>query len=1146
MEVGARVRVYWPSEDAWFEGDITAIDEDGRIHVLFDDGDDGEYDSSDQIELLAPCDDDDECTLDDARDLASSELAAESEDDAASNENQSRPSSSLLCDDDPPAIETDLPDGSPAAAIAMFSATSDHDTSGLDDPTPSLAASEAYSLLEDEACPVAATADALTTRRSPVPHQLQWWRVRFTKDGCTETGVVVDVSLPLLHVDRDLARGSRVYLHVELDTIEYMERTSVFAFETSPAPLAPTRRSESPPLLSRDPLDGLDMTTPDVRQKLLQYARLIEHCVSAKEAWQTKIATHVSEHQRLATCFQDLQSPDRGVRLAAARFLCALAHESRRTQSLLLQFNGLTVLCLRIFSIPSHFQRHYEAQCRLNRTSPTQDGFLHYLTTYVRDRMQPLLARLHACYDAPKKRLPMVWFSTQTPSSDENDDVTGGLGDDVSNVPDPDTHLIGFVLGYDPECVPPTSLVKSEVDAMAKLFVVAPPNAVAVLQEAQTLLGTLSPPANRFALRDKLAASPLVQHLVEEMDMGVMGVIAALDDVQSVQWRDLFSYMSMRLHLDALLALFDAAWVTELVGVFRSLVPDLDRIALLRPTTWVWNVELMNAIERHSVFASDFRICGALEKLQGVALRPLRFLSFLTALRQCLVPSPTFQPRKSLKKPKVHRVTSKLTSQSTDERIASAIARAKAAVSSLEATQSYRVHPRAAYRRHVSNVDTIQTYVTQQAHALESELADFMQRDPRPPSAVSSSPTPCVDPNAILQPNVDAVLSARGQDLDTIASALHVEKMARAEAKRRTVQRNKVKLQREQTKVAAAMAAKEAKAQALRDAIDARKRTQQQQAHRRHALRHARVLAQLRRQEASMDNNENRQPKRPASARPQRSEPHRPREPTRPRSPPPRPSSPTRTPRRPRCQSARLTRDRSTAFGNIMSDLQSAELAAKKEHAKKLWHAMHMDDTAVGKVPPPAQPATDAQKAPRFTRMSFLAPTRAGSASPLELPLANQATCKKLASELLPPEVRPPEINDDTTPSYVVLAKYKRTLSDTQRELYKARFKTSTSKLNHRLSCAVQEQYVHMTRRKEAWDAFSAQSRLYSDDPNLLKRTELGHVICSVGLQVAPTHVEAICRRLDTKLTGFIAWHDFYEWFQGQDDQRATSRSLCT
>ncbi|EQC39498.1 hypothetical protein, variant [Saprolegnia diclina VS20] len=1042
MDVGARVRVFWASEDAWFEGEITAID-DGSIHVLFDDGDEGEYEPGDQIELLASCDADDD-TMDDERDLASSELAAESDNDAASNDDLSRPSSSRLRDD---AIEMDLPDDDLAvAAIAMLSATDDDDTSGNNDPTPSLAASEAYSFADDDdaSVPVAAT-DALPSPHSPVPHQLQWWRVRFTKDGCTETGVIIDVSLPLLHVDRDLARGSLVYLDVDLDTIEYMERTSVFAFTTVAAPSVLARRCESPPLLSRNPLAGLDMTTTDVRKKLLQYASLIEHCLCAKDAWQTTIALHLAEHQRLATCFQDMQSPDRGLRLAAARFLCALAHESQRNQSLLLQYNGLSVLCLRIFSIPSHFQRHYEAQCRLQRASPTQDGFLHYLTAFVRDRMRPLLARLHSCYDAPERRLPMVWFSAHCPKSAENDDddidAIGGFGHDVSTVPDPDTHLIGFVLGRDPACVPPTALTKSEVDTMAKLFVVSPPNAISVLQEAQMLLGTLSPPVNRFVVRDKLAASPLVQHLVDDMDMGVMGVVAALDDVAIVGWRDLFSYLSMRLHLDALGALFDAAWVAELVGVFRSLLPDLN--PLLRPTTWVWNVELIDAIERHSVLVSDFRICGALEKLHGVALRPLGFLCLLTALRQCLLPSPTFQPRKTLKQATAHRVTSRLTSQTTDERVSSAIARAKAAVCSLQATQSHRArtHPRATYLRHVSNVDTIQTYVTQQAHALESELRDFMRAQRDPPPSPSSSP-PTHDPNASLQPHLNAVLSARGQDLDAIASALHVEKMERADAKRRTVQRNKVKLQREQAKIAAAMAAKETKAQALRDAIEAKKRLQQQQAHRRHALRQARVVAQLQRQESSGDNNNSNtaHPKRPASARPQRSEPHRPKEPTRPRSPPPRLSSPTRTPRRPRCQSARLIRDRSTAFGNIMSDLQSAELAAKKVHAKKLWRAMRADEKAVvGKYagPPPTQPATETHETPRFTRMSFLSPTKAVSTTPLELPLANEATCKKLAGELLPPEVRPPEIHDAATPSYVVLAKYKRTLSDTQRELYK-------------------------------------------------------------------------------------------------------------
>ncbi|OQR92222.1 hypothetical protein ACHHYP_03928 [Achlya hypogyna] len=1059
MLIGSRVRVFWESEDAWFEGSVESYDAmAGLIHVLFDDGDEGDYELNEYVELVAD------------------------------------------------------------------------------------------STQEEDAGPQPGS-------ESPTQSRLQWRRVRFCNDGVTETGVVVLVSLPLIQVIRDVERSSSIYLNVELDQIEYLERTSVFEFEplaVQELPLLQASGSELP-LLSLNPLEGLDLTTTDVRKKLHQYQRLIEHCVCAKE-WQATIAAHFAEDQRLGHVFHELQSLDRGLRLTAARFVCALAHESPPNQQTLLQLNGFSFYVLRIFSIPGHFKHHYEVQCGKDHVAPSQPGFLRYLKSVVEPRMHRLTTRLHHYYsryrEANRPRLPMVWSCPHTIDDAVDMDYIDNIGTDISNVPDPETHLIGFILGPEPDCILPKYLPPAEIDAIARLFSSGNSQAVAVLKQTQCLHAMLPEPVNRFVVYDDLKEAPLVAPFLD--DYGALGgLVAAMEQLNAdaVRWKELFAYMTTRLHVAALAAQFGEAWVHALLDVFKALVPQTD---LLHPLAWVWNRQLLASLEHHSMLALDFRICGALDMLHEpeAALRPYRLVTFLTRLRQCLVPKPAQKPQQQPKEAPAKKLKKLATRgrQPTNLRITNAIASAQAAVASLRETQNYheRLHPRHKYHKHMSNVETIETYVTQQAHAIETELRSMMASTTAPPPRSPRSPPSADDINATLQPRqyIDGKVDAL-RDLDEIAEALHTAKRERELAKQRTVQRNKMRLERQFTTAALEAQARETKWEMHCEQLAAQKRTRQAQIHRRNVLRQERVREQLHQQiearaaEVSPS----------ATTNTSHAHPVRPKEPTRPRSPPPKTTTPAPS-RRVRCQSARPSRDRAVAFGNIMSDLQSAAMAAKKEEARKLWRVMKANDLVNSKLkmpPPTTRMGTEAKEdGIKHQRMSFLAPRTAAVAEPIELPLANAVMCQKLATELVPPEVRPPEIEDDTTPTYIVVSKYNRTLSHNQRQLFKARFAASNVKLNHKLSYAVQDQYVQMTRRNQAWEAFSSHARLYSDDPELLKRTELGHVVQKAGMPMDPRLVEAAARRLDKKLTGFITWHDFYEWFTGQDYQRATSRNLTS
>ncbi|KAF0693022.1 Aste57867_15971 [Aphanomyces stellatus] len=914
----------------------------------------------------------------------------------------------------------------------------------------------------------------------PKPDNPLFWKVRVSSG---KKGLVTGYSAPLAQITLDT--GESVYVNIDTHEISFLYCTTIFQFETTPRQTMP--ESEEPePRQAPLPLFAKQFDVTDVRTKLQTYQLILEHCQSSPK-WQTKIGSELksieNDYRRIHFVFQDLQAGDRGLRLAAARCICALAYENDANQALLNQENGMTVQWLRVFSIPAKFKQHYEDDCRVECRLPDQEGFLRYLNAMIQANMSTVAATVYDFYNQTA-RLPRLWcFPAVEDSLHE-----------WSSVPDPESHLIGYILTPRGAACLPKHLSTAEVHDIATLFTPNKP-IMNILKKAQTIRASIASPVNRFLLYDSLNADPMLQPYLED-DAPMAGLLATFETTDNIAWRDLFCYFSARLHVESLGRDWGHTFVVEMLRLFVSLIPY--RVSWIYHHSWVWQGRLREAMETSAPLNSIHSFFQALDETDA----PIRLLAVLTRLRQMDVPHP----------PTTHcspSSSSPRRKSKGDHRVSLAIASAQEAVRALTAIQA-KNHADSHYKRHLSDVDHIKTYVSQTAQRLHDKV-------------LQSAQTPLV-------------LHPLCHNLDAIVTSITETKVHAQQEREQSVTTNKQRLEAAEKRHLDAAKAKQAKWQKQCETIETERKKLQEAAHERNAKKMGRVQDERhkieRRQQEELQQLEKRVSKimqSPVHCDPKVvRKPHPPKQPVRPQ-----PSTANAATTNVRPQSARIVRERSIAFGNMAAKLHTVEVQMKKEQTKAMWRHLHLEKKKFDHAPSVEKCVDLESSSIARTRRALEPPTKV--ATEFELPLANKAACAKLASELMPPAVKPPEIDDEGSSSYCVMAKYNRTLDEEQRQQFKERFASNHVKLNHRLSYAVQEQYVHMARRNQAWSAFCASSRIYSDDLEMLKRTEFATVARNVGIILHDAEYEAVCRRLDKHMTGFLAWRDFYEWFLDQD-----------
>ncbi|RQM23591.1 hypothetical protein B5M09_004050 [Aphanomyces astaci] len=543
-----------------------------------------------------------------------------------------------------------------------------------------------------------------------------------------------------------------------------------------------------------------------------------------------------------------------------------------------------------------------------------------------------------------------------------------------------------------------------------------------LLKKAQVVQASLASPANRFALYEALKEDPLLELLLEDHPP-LAGLLQTFEMEAAISWRDLFGYLSTRIHVDILTKTWGADLMPELLRLFVSLIP-------------------------------------AFEDTES----PVQLVMALTHLRRLEVPPapkpPGTNPRRKASK--------------GDHRISLAIVSAQEAVRALKAIQA-KHHAESSFQKHLSDVNTITTYVSQNAQKLHDQVLQHAY-------------TPLV-------------LTPLCTNLDEIVSSMQDMKHQTQQDKELAVSTNKERLQDEEKQHQAAVDAKKLKWQLQCDAIEAQKQQKKQATTAKNEKKAARVRqerqALARRRDQEVRKLEQKvakimqSPRHAAEFKPVL-KPHPPPKPRIPETPnPPTVTCPSVSSSACRPQSARVVRDRTVAFGNMVSKLHSVEVTMKKEQTKAMWRHVHSENK---RFQPPALlsvsncVAIESKHKSKLLFKSSSPPTSQSNQQPmnlqraitsLDLPLANEATCIKLASELIPPAVKPPDIDDDSSNSYCVMAKYNRTLDDDQRQVFKG-----------------------IVLRDDA-------------------------------------EYEAVCRRLDKNLTGFLTWRDFYEWFLDQDLKHA-------
>ncbi|KAF0754400.1 hypothetical protein AaE_005344, partial [Aphanomyces astaci] len=499
--------------------------------------------------------------------------------------------------------------------------------------------------------------------KHPPPDNPLQWKVRVASG---KQGRVVGYSAPLAQILMD--SGESVYVNIATHDIQFLYCTSIFQFESTPR----HPETEHDPQPSTLPLFAKQFDVTDVRSKLSTYRLILEHCQSSP-AWQTKIGSDLkaieNDHRRIHFVFQDLQATDRGLRLAAARCICALAYENELNQSILSTENGLTVEWLRVFSIPSKFQRLYDDQCKSEGRVPDQEDFIRFLTALVRSNMPTVAANVYKFCDKAA-HVPRLWCYPP---------VAGSVNE-WSTIPDPESHLIGFILT--PRAALPKHLTRADIQDLTDLFT-PDLSVMTLLKKAQVVQASLASPANRFALYEALKEDPLLELLLEDHPP-LAGLLQTFEMEAAISWRDLFGYLSTRIHVDILTKTWGADLMPELLRLFVSLIPVPS--PWLFHHSWVWQSQLRATLETSALLNGIHLFFEAFEDTES----PVQLVMALTHLRRLEVPP---APKPSGTNPR--RKASK-----GDHRISLAIVSAQEAVRALKAIQA-KHHAESSFQKHL-------------------------------------------------------------------------------------------------------------------------------------------------------------------------------------------------------------------------------------------------------------------------------------------------------------------------------------------------------------------------------------------------------------------------------------------------------------
>ncbi|KAG3025605.1 hypothetical protein PC121_g9002 [Phytophthora cactorum] len=199
------------------------------------------------------------------------------------------------------------------------------------------------------------------------------------------------------------------------------------------------------------------LRSDDVRLRLRTYSILATKCSESKEMQKqvgqffggrgNEVAPRGATSSLLTIVFDDLQSTDRTLRIAAARVLCLMTYENLTNQQLIIRSQvdgddeqvGVTAGWVHVFSVPQLLRDRYEAQCEERGVFTTPRGLIEFVSNLIKDNYASIYSRIGRYYaEGCREFLPLCWFHALVNDSSETINAI--------DVPDPIENVLGFYL----------------------------------------------------------------------------------------------------------------------------------------------------------------------------------------------------------------------------------------------------------------------------------------------------------------------------------------------------------------------------------------------------------------------------------------------------------------------------------------------------------------------------------------------------------------------------------------------------------------------------------------------------------------------------------------------------------------------------
>ncbi|KAG2771547.1 hypothetical protein PC129_g10041 [Phytophthora cactorum] len=923
------------------------------------------------------------------------------------------------------------------------------------------------------------------------------------------------------------------------------------------------------------------LRSDDVRLRLRTYSILATKCSESKEMQKqvgqffggrgNEVAPRGATSSLLTIVFDDLQSTDRTLRIAAARVLCLMTYENLTNQQLIIRSQvdgddeqvGVTAGWVHVFSVPQLLRDRYEAQCEERGVFTTPRGLIEFVSNLIKDNYASIYSRIGRYYaEGCREFLPLCWFHALVNDSSETIDAI--------DVPDPIENVLGFYLV-------PRQMQFPEQDDYFLHDMLASIRTKAELSRLQQVHAAFQQVAFRATEANATALKSVLEGIynsfgdeeeatiVNQQSNNILHWLDAFPK-RMITWNELLSWCCTDMNADEMLKRFGAESYRTVNATFRKLTFGGEvQQHNDQANSYVWESTLVGALLDHpdlpDAFKANIRVLSsgyvnrlelpcrkiksnatnkALEcpweylfPLKLTEIHPISWSMFLSKWRQSADAKPDEEPQIYHRSERRHHSVGEGANQGL-------LAARKNALATLthnprifhsfrDLNQLRQQLPLIANRPLEVGEESVEfpASPSRSRSIQEHQLSDAEKRELQENRKLFRKlQQSSIELEEATRQRIEDKREARYKAHEKAAENRKKNEHLAAQRQQELARSKRDRLVKVQERI-------RRKEYRWKVHLEARQE-RHQRAQWRKQIHHEDLVT---RQEEFMQQQKDETARRLEQDKHTMSQNLRRSEVSPPQPPSTSPERQKVCPRRP--LSARTATDPQSIRerGNVYGCAASNAFAARRpQTARANFYSGTQSPRGRQKSASfrRVRPASDAAPVPKSNRSDPQVLIIGNACQTLVMANAAHA----VAQEIEIPSVASPAPEEEAVPPAVIMAQY---LALDKEQRFKLHERYCVNQVSHKLTFAVLQQLTHELRQDAAWREFvKAAGGAASVKRNKNKReakvtyTAFAGVANHLGISMPPKRIQAVARSLDPWKTGFVSWEAFYTWWSSQ------------